>query len=173
MSGTGPGPNGGAAGAAGAAGEGNGGYDTEMASLAEAFSKANAGGRAGNASINALAAGVAGMRVNNAPFRSSVSAFPRTGKYHHCDECTFTTRNLYKLHVHGRSHADKITSLTGMMGSGGGGAGAAAGGAGAAAGGAGAAAGGWGGEEPPGGNVRKSRKSRKSRKGRKSRKSRR
>ncbi len=124
MSGTGPGPNGGAAGAAGAAGEGNGGYDTEMASLAEAFSKANAGGRAGNASMNALVNGVAGIRVKNAPFGSRVSAFRRTGKEHRCDfpGCGFTASNIGTLHIHGRSHAAKITPLTVTVGNGGGGA---------------------------------------------------
>ncbi len=188
MSGTRPGPNGGEGG--GAAGEGNGGYDPEMASLAKAFSKANAGRGAGNDPMNALAAGVSKMGVRPLQFGSNKSAFRRRGKEYHCDfpGCGFTASSIGTLHIHGRSHADKITSLNGTMGSGGGGAGAAAGGAGAAAGGAGAGAaaggagagaaagggtvGGWGGEEPPGGNGCKSRKTRKSRKGRKSRKTR-
>ena len=172
MSGTRPGPNGGEGG--GAAGEGNGGYDPEMASLAKAFSKANAGRGAGNDPMNALAAGVSKMGVRPLQFGSNKSAFRRRGKEYHCDfpGCGFTASSIGTLHIHGRSHADKITSLNGTMGSGGGGAGAAAGGAGAGAAAGGGTVGGWGGEEPPGGNGCKSRKTRKSRKGRKSRKTR-
>jgi hypothetical protein len=133
---------------------GNGGYNKEMHELTELFGQANAGpaGRAAAAPaggaaagpdpMNNLVKGFAGMGVKNPPFGSRVSAFRRTGKEHQCDQCGFTTRQLFKLREHERTHRANLPQLQQTVANSGGAA---------------------------GGNRRKSRKSaRKSRKSRKS-----